>query len=127
MGRHSAPGEDDDIDVSLAELGTRGDLQLLREHPAIRARCIAAALVPFALYTIGMIAAGAARDFAVWVWVPIVVAGICVGLVLDLGFRAMRRERDDENADADGRHAGGADPEPSTAPGTSGQPGPASA
>ena len=119
MGRHSAPGEDDDIDVALAELGTRGDLQLLREHPAIRARCIAAALVPFALYTVGMIAAGAARDFAVWVWVPIVVAGICVGLVLDLGFRALRRERDDESAG--GHHAAGDD-----AAGA-GQPGAASA
>lgn len=130
MGRHSAPGEDDDIDVPIAELGTRGDLQLLREHPAIRARCIAAALVPFALYTIGMISAGAARDFAVWVWVPIVVAGICVGLVLDLGFRALRRERDEETSV--GHHAGGAAPEPaepdaSGVPGQPGQPGPASA
>jgi hypothetical protein len=107
MGRHSTPGEDDDIDVPLAELGTRGDLQLLREHPAIRARCIAAALVPFALYTIAMIAAGAARNFAVWVWVPIVVAGICVGLTLDLGFRALKRERDEEIYD--GQHALAAD------------------
>jgi hypothetical protein len=92
MGRHSAPGdEDDDIDVQLAELGTRGDLQLLRESPAVRARCIAAAVVPFALYTIAMIAGGLAHDFAVWVWVPIVVAGICVGLCLDLGYRSARR------------------------------------
>lgn len=124
MGRHSAPGEDDDIDVSLAELGTRGDLQLLREHPAIRARCIAAVLVPFALYTIGMIAAGAARNFAVWVWVPIVVAGICVGLVLDLGFRALRRERDDDVPG--GRHGGnavGGDPGVPGQPGQTGQPG----
>jgi hypothetical protein len=118
MGRHSASDDDDDVDVPLAELGTRGDLQLLHEDPAVRARCIAAVLVPFALYTVAMIAMGAASDFAVWVWIPIVVAGIGVGFFLDLGYRSLRRPSDDVNTR--GRHSGSDGPVAPGPPGSTG-------
>jgi hypothetical protein len=131
VGRHSAPGDnDDDVDVPLAELGTRGDLQLLRDNPGVRARCIAGACVPFALYTIAMIAIGRAGDFGVWVWIPIVVAGVFVGLFLDLGYRSVRRPDDGGDDSPHGRHAGHdaasgqpAGPSPPGQPGLSGKSG----
>jgi hypothetical protein len=63
---------------------------MLRENPAVRARCIAAAVVPFLLYSVVMIVLGRAGAFVLWVWIPIVVAGVLVGAMLDLGQRHAR-------------------------------------
>jgi hypothetical protein len=91
MGRHSAPEDDaedgthDDVvragssaradrptpPVSASHSGTHADLQMLRENPALRARCIAAAVVPFILYTVALVTIGRADIYLVWVWIPI--------------------------------------------------------
>jgi hypothetical protein len=97
MGRHSAPDDESDAQAVPAPTpagGAHADLQMLRENPALRARCIAGALVPFILYTVGLIAVGRADIYLVWVWIPIVVAGILVGAFLDLGYRSARAHRD---------------------------------
>lgn len=97
MGRHSAPEDDAPADSPAgpppdrAPHGTHADLQLLRENPAVRARCIAAALVPFVLYTVVLVTIGRADIYLVWVWIPIVLAGVLVGTILDLGYRAAGR------------------------------------
>jgi hypothetical protein len=64
---------------------------MLRENPAVRARCIAAAVVPFLLYSVVMIVLGRAGAFVLWVWIPIVAAGVLVGAMLDLGQRHARK------------------------------------
>jgi hypothetical protein len=90
MGRHSAPDGDDVVEsgsVVRRDSGTHADLEMLRDNPALRARCLAAAVVPFVLYTVILIVVGHAGVFVLWVWVPIVTAGILVGAMLDLGHR----------------------------------------
>lgn len=98
MGRHSAPDEDDVAHpaavaprVQRSESGTHADLQMLREDSALRARCIASAVVPFILYTVVLVVIGRADLYLVWVWIPIVAAGILVGMILDLGHRSAKR------------------------------------
>jgi hypothetical protein len=91
MGRHSAPDEDDVALAAARDAGTRGDLALLRHDPAVRARCIAGAVVPLVLYTIVLIAVGRVAIFLLWVWAPIVVSGVLVGVFLDLGYRGIDR------------------------------------
>lgn len=98
MGRHSAPDGDQGAGEPVvaaregrtSESGTATDLRLLRENPAVRARCVAAAIAPFLLYSVVMIVLGRAAAFLLWVWIPIVVAGILVGAMLDLGQRHLR-------------------------------------
>lgn len=120
MGRHSAPDDDDTANAAASaagssattttpaqdesvgtgpasahQSGTHADLQMLRENPALRARCIAAAVVPFLLYTVVLVVVGRADLYLVWVWIPIVLAGILVGTMLDLGHRSARRSPSD--------------------------------
>jgi hypothetical protein len=93
MGRHSAPDDDPSAEPAAqpaAASGTHGDLQMLRDSPGLRARCIAGAVVPFILYTVVLIVVGRADIYLVWVWIPIVAAGILVGTFLDLGYRSAR-------------------------------------
>ena len=88
MGRHSAPGDDEDDELLAAPAhGTVADIQLLRDSPALRARCIAAVVVPFALYAVTLIVVGKIGEFVLWVWGPTVVAGVLVGLFLDFAHR----------------------------------------
>jgi hypothetical protein len=72
---------------SRPETGTHGDLRLLRERPALRARCAAAAIVPFVLYTAVLAVIGRADIYLLWVWIPTVTAGIAVGGFLDAAHR----------------------------------------
>jgi hypothetical protein len=67
--------------------GTHADLKLLREHPTLRARCAAGAVVPFVLYTAVMIVIGHVGAYLVWVWIPTVTAGVLVGSFLDSAHR----------------------------------------
>ena len=90
MGRHSAPDDDEEEVVDVAEdaapsteSGGAADLRLLREDPSLRARCAAAVAVPFAIYTIVMIVIGKVNLYLLWVWLPTVLAGILVGMFLD--------------------------------------------
>jgi hypothetical protein len=70
--------------------GTRGDLQLLRETPRLRAWCAAVVVFPFLIFTAVLIALGRTDLFLIWFWVPTVLAGILVGALLD---RAHARRR----------------------------------
>jgi hypothetical protein len=69
------------------ETDTQADLRVLRENSAVRARSIAGVLVSFLLYTVVMIVIGQTAMYLVWIWIPIVVAGVLVGVVLDLAHR----------------------------------------
>jgi hypothetical protein len=73
------------------ERATQADLRLLREHPALRARCIAAALVPFVVYTVVLFALARAHIYVLWLWAPIIAAGVLVGAVLDAAHRKVGR------------------------------------
>jgi hypothetical protein len=59
----------------------------------VRARAIAAVVVPFALYVVVMVVIGRGDRFVLFLWAPILVAGVLVGAVLDLGHRDARRVR----------------------------------
>lgn len=74
------------------ESGTHGDLRLLRERPALRARCAAAAIVPFLLYTAVLAVIGRPDIYLLWVWIPTVTAGIAVGGFLDAAHRHDRKQ-----------------------------------
>jgi hypothetical protein len=91
MGRHSAPDDDEDdelVAVSTAPArGTNADLHLLRDSAALRARCTAAIVVPFALFVAVLLVAGRIDEFLLWVWIPTVIAGVLFGLFLDLAHR----------------------------------------
>ena len=107
MGRHSAPDDDDEDEGFLAAQlaagataptiavpaappvahGTNADLQLLRTSPALRARCIASVIVPFALYVALLAVVGNIGQFLLWMWVPTIIAGVLVGVFLDLAHR----------------------------------------
>lgn len=78
------------------ETGTHGDLRLLRERPALRARCAAAAIVPFLLYTAVLAVIGRADIYLLWVWIPTVTAGVAVGGFLDAAHRHDRNSSVDD-------------------------------
>lgn len=97
-GRHSHPDDDDEDDAPAAavatlepeptprfkrEGATAADLRLLRSDSALRNRVIAAVIVPFVLYTVILLIVGRLDAFAVWVWLPLISAGISGGLLLD--------------------------------------------
>jgi hypothetical protein len=89
MGRHSAPDDDED-ELAVAAgppRGTNADMHLLRESPALRARCTAAVVVPYALFIAVLLVVGRLGDFLLWMWIPTVVAGVLFGLFLDLAHR----------------------------------------
>jgi hypothetical protein len=70
---------------------TAADVALVRQHADVRARVLAALLVPFAVYTAAMAAIGKLdRSYLLWIWIPLITAGVLVGLFLDLGHRKYR-------------------------------------
>jgi hypothetical protein len=71
------------------ESATQADLRLLREQPALRARCAAGLLVPFVIFAL-VVALIGVSDFLVWVWIPAVAAGILVGSFIDAAHKAGR-------------------------------------
>jgi hypothetical protein len=73
-----------------SETNTQADLRLLRENSAVRARCIAAILVSFLLYTVVMVVLSRADSYLLWLWIPIVMSGFLVGFVLDLAHKAAK-------------------------------------
>jgi hypothetical protein len=73
-----------------ADTGTHADLRILRENPSVRARCAAAVVVPFLLYTAVLVIIARTDVYLLWIWIPTVSAGVLVGTFLDL---AHRRER----------------------------------
>lgn len=94
-GRHESPEVAEPASKPRAESGTHGDLRLLRERPALRARCAAAAIVPFLLFTAVLAVIGRADIYLLWVWIPTVTAGIAVGGFLDAAHRQDRNPSDE--------------------------------
>ncbi|MDT4945222.1 MAG: hypothetical protein QOH14_1955 [Pseudonocardiales bacterium] len=72
------------------ETGTHADLRLLRENRALRARCAAAVVVPFLIYTIVLVVVARVDLYLLWMWIPTVTAGVLVGSFLDLEHRRRK-------------------------------------
>jgi hypothetical protein len=66
---------------------TAADLELLRRHSDVRARVIAAVVVPFVLYTAVLYLIGSIGVYLIWVWIPLVTAGVVAGSILDTEHR----------------------------------------
>ena len=67
------------------EGSTAADLRLLRSDPSLRNRVMAAVVVPFVLFFGVLAAIGRIDAAAVWIWLPLIAAGLGVGLLLDAG------------------------------------------
>jgi hypothetical protein len=107
FGRHarrgdphpSAPSADEEVLRSggadrgarrpAAPRGTAADLRLLRTDARLRAWAVAAVLGPFVAYFLLVLAIGRTDRFVLFVWAPIVLAGILLGAVLDIGHRRV--------------------------------------
>jgi hypothetical protein len=109
-GRHAVPDDDEDdksavgTDVQPAGAGrfrppqvgrgnqsTAADLALLRSHSDVRARVIAAGVAPFVLYTVAIYLVGGLDVFFLWIWAPLVTAGVLAGSILDAAHRKRGR------------------------------------
>lgn len=66
----------------------RADLRLLRENSSLRARCTAAVLLPFILYTIVLVVIGRVDVYLYWIWIPAIAAGVLFGAQLDAAHKA---------------------------------------
>ncbi|SHG24856.1 hypothetical protein SAMN05443575_1807 [Jatrophihabitans endophyticus] len=65
------------------------DVALLRGDSALRARVAAAVVAPFVLYVLVLIVLDEfePRTALIWIWLPLVTAGVVAGLLLDLAHR----------------------------------------
>jgi hypothetical protein len=66
---------------------TARDFALFRAHPDVRNRAIAAVLAPFVVYAVVMVVIGRTNVFLIWLWIPVILAGVLMGLILDLGHK----------------------------------------
>lgn len=66
---------------------TAADLALLRSRSDVRARVLAAIVVPFLLYTVVMFLIGRTDVYLIWIWIPLVTAGVLAGSFLDAAHR----------------------------------------
>jgi hypothetical protein len=53
----------------------------------VRNRAIAAVLAPFVVYAVVMVVIGRTNVFLIWLWIPVILAGVLMGLILDLGHK----------------------------------------
>lgn len=81
----------DGVEPAAAKAQT--DFELLKARADVRARVVAAIVVPFVLYAVVLTAIGSFgwRVLLIWIWIPLVTAGIIVGLFLDAGHRTQNR------------------------------------
>lgn len=87
-------------DAPASRRGTIGDLGLIRRHGDVRARVIAAVVVPFLVFFAVFAVAGELTvRRLIWIWVPAVTAGVLVGLLLDAGHRRYPDAAVTESAD----------------------------
>jgi hypothetical protein len=71
---------------------TAADLALVRTHRELLARCLAAVIVPFGIYVAVLLAVGAqSRTFLLFVFIPLITAGLLVGALLDAAHRRQDR------------------------------------
>ena len=82
-----APEAESAAAVGKVNRSTAADLALLRARADVRARVIAAILVPLILYTLVMYLAEALDGYFLWIWVPLVTAGVVAGGILDAAHR----------------------------------------
>jgi hypothetical protein len=75
VGRHSRPE------------GTKADGLLVRAHADVRNRCLAALVAPFVLWAAVLTVLDQWGDAVLWLWAPLVVGGVLVGVMLDLGHK----------------------------------------
>jgi hypothetical protein len=66
---------------------TARDFALFRQHSDVRNRAIAAVLAPFVVYAVVMVATDRTGVFLIWLWIPVILAGVLMGLILDLGHK----------------------------------------
>lgn len=116
-GRHARPDDDEEIEhggppgtalhvvavaspvpkpqpsgqVAKGNQSTAADLELLRTRSDVRARVIAAVIAPFVIYTLAMYLIGATGVYFIWVWLPLVTAGVLAGSILDAAHRKRAR------------------------------------
>ena len=87
------PAEGSNAPADRKRHSSSGDFALVAHHGDVRNRCVAGLIVPFVLYVAVMLAIGATgRQVLLWVFIPLVTAGVLVGVFLDAGHK---------------RHAGG--------------------
>jgi hypothetical protein len=88
------PGTKELVPVGRGNQATSADLALLREHSEVRNRVIAAVVAPFVLYTVIMYLIDAVNVYFIWVWIPLVTAGIVGGSILDAAHRRRAKDAD---------------------------------
>lgn len=81
--------------IGRGNQSTAADLALLRQHSAVRARVVAAVVAPFVLYTAVLLLIGALNLYLIWVWVPLVTAGVVAGGILDAEHRRRQQAAPD--------------------------------
>lgn len=91
-GRHAAPDDEGEATrrLPIHAGATHADLAMLRTDSALRARCAAAVVVPFLLYTIVLLVIGRTGFFLLGLAIPLVTSGVLVGAFLDLAARRNR-------------------------------------
>lgn len=67
-----------------------GDLRLLRGNPSLRARCVAALVLPFILYTIALVVISRLDAYLFWIWIPAILAGVLFGAQLDMAAKRAK-------------------------------------
>jgi hypothetical protein len=69
---------------------------MLRHSTALRVQCLAVVVIAFGAYTAVMLGLGRnTHDYLLWIWIPIVLAGVLVGACLDLAHRRAATKKDD--------------------------------
>lgn len=76
--------------VGKGNQSTAADLELLRERSDVRARVLAAVIAPFVIYTAVMWVASGLDVYFIWIWLPLVTAGVAAGSILDAAHRKQR-------------------------------------
>lgn len=74
--------------AATTERPSRADLRLLRQDSSLRARCAAAVLLPFVLYTIVLVVIGRVDAYLFWIWIPAIIGGVLFGAQLDAAHKA---------------------------------------
>jgi hypothetical protein len=78
--------------IGKGNQSTAADLALLRSRSDVRARVIAAVVAPFVIYTLAMYLSGALDVYFIWIWLPLVTAGVLAGSILDAAHRKREKQ-----------------------------------
>lgn len=72
-----------------ATRASASDLALVRARGDVRARCLAGLVVPFVIYVVVLVLGGSLTltTFLLWIWIPLISAGVLIGLFLDAGHK----------------------------------------